>query len=47
MAAQRFMDTGEDQPNPHEGTDYAEAWRSAYNRYTFAISAGVEIEGSA
>lgn len=46
MAAARFMETGEPQPNPHEGEEAA-AWRSAYDRYILQISAEQDTEASA
>lgn len=54
LAAQKFVDTGEPQPNPHLGgaTNYADAhaWHAAYCRYILMLSAereGIVLEGSA
>lgn len=46
LAARRFIETGEPQPNPHAGTADEQAWRSAFERNLLALSAP-EAEGSA
>lgn len=44
-AAQRRIDTGCDQPNPHlSGTDAAARWQTAYRRYVHSLS-DPEAEG--
>lgn len=33
LAARRTAETGEIQPNPHEGTQHATEWKCAYERF--------------
>ena len=49
LAAQRCVQTGVQQPNPHvEGTEAAACWRNAYFRYLLLHSAPhADCEGGA
>lgn len=46
-AARRFMETGEQQGNPHAGTPHEQAWRSAYEVQILDLSDAAEKEASA
>lgn len=45
QAARRFVETGEPELNPHEGTENAQVWRSLFERWLLALTAP-ETEGS-
>ena len=48
LAAERFLASGADQPNPHiEGTDAFAQWAADYARWRLALMAEEGCEGGA
>jgi hypothetical protein len=46
-AARRFVQTGEKEENPHRATGNEQRWRSCFDRWVLALSAGVDEERGA
>ena len=46
-AARRTVETGEREPNPHQGTANEQRWRSGYERWLLQLSAVEGTEASA